>query len=84
MKKPNFAPWPSFDREIVKAVSDILRSGKVSQWTGPNVYAFEEEYAKFGDKTAPIQFVQSPNALYRFKELLAFPHLVIRVNDVGI
>ena len=45
MKKPTFAPWPSFDQEIVKAVSNILRSGRVSQWTGPNVYAFEKEYA---------------------------------------
>jgi dTDP-4-amino-4,6-dideoxygalactose transaminase len=47
MNKPTFAPWPSFDQEIVDAVSDILRSGKVSQWTGPNVYAFEREYARY-------------------------------------
>lgn len=47
MNKPTFAPWPSFDQEIIKAVSDILRSGKVSQWTGPNVYAFEKESAKY-------------------------------------
>lgn len=47
MKTPQFAPWPSFDQEIIKAVNDVLRSGKVSQWTGPNVYAFEEEYARY-------------------------------------
>ena len=44
MKKPVFAPWPSFDREIIKAVDGVLFSGKVNQWTGPNVYAFEKEY----------------------------------------
>ena len=44
MKKPTFAPWPGFDREIIDAVERVLRSGKVSQWTGPNVYAFEKEY----------------------------------------
>jgi len=45
--KPTFAPWPSFDQEIIKAVGDVLHSGKVSQWTGPNVYAFEKEYARY-------------------------------------
>ncbi len=47
MKKPIFAPWPSFDREIVDAVRGVLVSGNVSQWTGPNVYAFEKEYAAY-------------------------------------
>ena len=47
MKKPKFAPWPSFDKEIIDAVTNVLRSGKVSQWTGPNVYAFEKEYARY-------------------------------------
>ncbi|MBU9888687.1 MAG: DegT/DnrJ/EryC1/StrS aminotransferase family protein [Candidatus Omnitrophica bacterium] len=47
MKKPLFAPWPSFDREIVDAVEEVLVSGKVSQWTGPHVYAFEKEYAAY-------------------------------------
>ena len=47
MKKPSFAPWPSFDREIVEAVKGVLVSGKVSQWTGPNVYAFEKEYSGY-------------------------------------
>ncbi len=47
MKKPDFAPWPSFDREIIDAVRAVLLSGKVNQWTGPNVYAFEKEYAEY-------------------------------------
>jgi len=47
MTKPMFAPWPSFDAEIVEAVKDVLKSGKVNQWTGPHVYAFEKEYAQY-------------------------------------
>ncbi|MGE0267499.1 MAG: DegT/DnrJ/EryC1/StrS family aminotransferase [Candidatus Omnitrophota bacterium] len=47
MKKPTFAPWPSFDAEIIDAVKSVLVSGKVSQWTGTNVYAFEKEYAQY-------------------------------------
>ena len=47
MKKPLFAPWPSFDREIMDAVRGVLVSGKVSQWTGDHVYSFEKEYANY-------------------------------------
>jgi len=47
MKNIHFAPWPSFDQEIIDAVSRVLVSGKVNQWTGPNVYAFEHEYAEY-------------------------------------
>ncbi len=47
MSNVKFAPWPSFDEEIVEAVKEVLVSGKVNQWTGPNVYAFEKEYAAY-------------------------------------
>ncbi len=47
MTQPVFAPWPSFDREIIKAVEKVLSSGKVNQWTGQHVYAFEKEYAQY-------------------------------------
>ncbi len=47
MKKIIFTPWPSFDKEIISAVREVLISGKVSQWTGHEVYAFEEEYARY-------------------------------------
>lgn len=41
-----WAPWPSFDEEQVEAVSSILRSGKINQWTGHCVWDFEREYAQ--------------------------------------
>ncbi len=47
MTQPVFAPWPAFDREITEAVAEILNSGKVNQWTGQHVYAFEKEYAEY-------------------------------------
>lgn len=37
--------WPVFDDEQIAAVIDILRSGKVNAWTGPDVRAFESEFA---------------------------------------
>ncbi|WGH78706.1 DegT/DnrJ/EryC1/StrS family aminotransferase [Jannaschia ovalis] len=37
--------WPVFDEEQIAAVADVLRSGKVNAWTGPDVNAFEAEYA---------------------------------------
>ena len=34
--------WPSFSDDELDAVASVLRSGKVNQWTGPDVFAFEE------------------------------------------
>ena len=28
------APWPHFDDEMINAVTEVLRSGKVNYWTG--------------------------------------------------
>lgn len=37
--------WPVFDDEQIAAVTAVLRSGKVNAWTGPDVRAFETEFA---------------------------------------
>ena len=37
--------WPEYDDEQVEAVAAVLRSGKVNAWTGPDVAAFEREFA---------------------------------------
>ncbi len=34
--------WPFFDTDEIQAVSDVLASGKVNQWTGHQVRAFEQ------------------------------------------
>ncbi len=40
-----FAPWPSFDEEVIEAAAQTLRSGKVNYWTGDEGRQFEAEYA---------------------------------------
>ena len=41
--------WPFYDEDEVDAVAAVLRSGRVNQWTGRDVFAFEEDCAaRFG------------------------------------
>ena len=41
--------WPFYDEDEIEAVAAVLRSGKVNQWTGPEVFAFQEACsARFG------------------------------------
>ncbi|HYJ29449.1 MAG TPA: DegT/DnrJ/EryC1/StrS aminotransferase family protein, partial [Allosphingosinicella sp.] len=34
--------WPRFDEDEIAAAAAVLRSGRVNQWTGTEVFAFEE------------------------------------------
>ena len=43
----DFSPWPHFEDDEILAVVNVLRSGKVNQWTGQEVTAFEEEFARY-------------------------------------
>ena len=38
--------WPFYAEDEVDAVAAVMRSGKVNQWTGPEVFAFEQEYTQ--------------------------------------
>ena len=38
--------WPSYAADEIAAVIDILRSGKVNQWTGSKVFEFEQAYTR--------------------------------------
>lgn len=41
--------WPFYGEDEIDAVTALLRSGRVNQWTGPDVFAFEEACsARFG------------------------------------
>jgi dTDP-4-amino-4,6-dideoxygalactose transaminase len=45
--------WPVYGEEMIQAVEQILRSGKVNYWTGSHGREFEEEFAEFvGTKRA--------------------------------
>ena len=39
------AGWPQFDEKAIKAVEQVLRSGKVNYWTGPKGMEFEKQFA---------------------------------------
>ncbi|HVT27081.1 MAG TPA: DegT/DnrJ/EryC1/StrS family aminotransferase [Lacipirellulaceae bacterium] len=46
-------PWPQFDERAIRAVENVLRSGKVNYWTGPNGMEFEKRFAAWqGSKYA--------------------------------
>jgi dTDP-4-amino-4,6-dideoxygalactose transaminase len=38
--------WPFYDEDEIDAVAAVLRSGRVNQWTGRDVFAFEEACSK--------------------------------------
>jgi len=40
-----FAPWPDFDDATVEAVADVLRSGRLTYWSGEQGRRLEREYA---------------------------------------
>ena len=47
------AGWPQFDERAIKAVEEVLRSGKVNYWTGPKGMEFERKFAEWqGSKYA--------------------------------
>ena len=45
MLDTGYSPWPSFTREEVDAVSRVMQSNRVNQWTGSEVRNFETEFA---------------------------------------
>ncbi len=46
MRTAPFAPWPVFGEEEIAAAVGVLRSGRVNSWTGSEVQAFEQEFAR--------------------------------------
>ena len=34
--------WPHYEDDVVDAVTTVLRSGKINQWTGTEVTSFEK------------------------------------------
>ena len=41
--------WPYYAPDEIEAVAAVLRSGRVNQWTGPDVFAFEKAWTeRFG------------------------------------
>lgn len=58
-----FAPWPYFAEDEIAAATSVLRSGRVNQWTGGEVRAFEAEYANALDMPRAIALANGTLAL---------------------
>ncbi len=63
MLNTQIAPWPSFSEEEIRAVSEVLRSGKVNYWTGEECRAFEVEFAKWAGSKSAIAVANGTLAL---------------------
>jgi len=58
------AGWPKFDEAAIKAVEDVLRSGKVNYWTGPKGMAFEKAFAQWQGSKYAISVNSGTSALH--------------------
>lgn len=57
------APWPSYTQEEADRAAAILLSGRVNQWTGTEVRAFEAEFAAFADCAHAVALANGTLAL---------------------
>ncbi|MDD4108709.1 MAG: DegT/DnrJ/EryC1/StrS family aminotransferase [Prolixibacteraceae bacterium] len=56
--------WPNFSEEAIKAVENVLRSGKVNYWTGSKGREFEEKYAAWQGSKYAISVANGTAALH--------------------
>jgi dTDP-4-amino-4,6-dideoxygalactose transaminase len=56
--------WPNFDEKTIKAVENVLRSGKVNYWTGPKGMEFERKYAEWQGSKYAISVATGTAALH--------------------
>ncbi|HYD25585.1 MAG TPA: DegT/DnrJ/EryC1/StrS aminotransferase family protein [Croceibacterium sp.] len=57
------APWPSFGEEEIRAVGDVLRSGRVNYWTGEHCREFETEFAAWAGVSHAVALANGTVAL---------------------
>jgi len=58
------APWPQLDEKAIKAVDEVLRSGKVNYWTGPRGMEFEKKFAQWQGSKFAISTSSGTSALH--------------------
>jgi dTDP-4-amino-4,6-dideoxygalactose transaminase len=56
--------WPKFDDKAIKAVEDVLKSGKVNYWTGPKGMEFEKKFAAWQGSKFAISSSSGTSALH--------------------
>src|SRR5688572_25604362 len=68
-----WAPWPVFSEEHIKAVSKVLASGRINQWTGTEVFGFEKDYADYLNRRHAVAVMNGTSAL----------ELALKAFDIG-
>jgi dTDP-4-amino-4,6-dideoxygalactose transaminase len=58
------AAWPQFDEKAIKAVENVLRSGKVNYWTGPKGMEFERKFAEWQGSKFAVSTSSGTSALH--------------------
>lgn len=61
--RSEWASWPQYSEEEIGAVTRVLRSGRVNQWTGTEIHGFEDEYAASLGRTHAIALMNGTVAL---------------------
>jgi dTDP-4-amino-4,6-dideoxygalactose transaminase len=56
--------WPQFDEQAIKAVEEVLRSGKVNYWTGNRGRTFEEKFAQWQGSKYAVSVATGTAALH--------------------
>src|SRR5512133_3499707 len=56
--------WPNFDEKAIKAVEEVLRSGKVNYWTGKKGMEFEKQFAEWQGSKYAISVATGTAALH--------------------
>ncbi len=62
--KDQLPPWPCLDEPAIKAVEEVLRSGKVNYWTGRQGMEFEQEFAEWQGSRFAISTTNGTSALH--------------------
>lgn len=47
VRETETSSWPQFQEDEIQAVTDVLQSGEVNQWTGESVQQFEKAFSKY-------------------------------------
>src|SRR5262245_12632768 len=56
--------WPQFDERAIKAVEEVLRSGKVNYWTGKCGMEFEKKFAEWQGSKYAVSVATGTAALH--------------------
>ncbi|MGQ9552618.1 MAG: DegT/DnrJ/EryC1/StrS family aminotransferase [Anaerolineae bacterium] len=57
-------PWPCLDERAIKAVEEVLRSGKINYWTGKKGMEFEKAFAEWQGSKFAISTTNGTAALH--------------------